>query len=1492
MVYPASVEPSSGTHSLEPLANGYEHTSSSEPASDQEDVAPTDAASETSESFDISVRNGAGAGESTHGAPLTIGHTTYDDSDLESNNQNHHTLSSSPSSSQETKRKSSNVDEVQFMRQNPELYGLRRSGRSRTERRQTLAESDDDDEPRAPISKRRRLINSEQTSKRPSRSVTRSSLSDSNSDEYDASYSRSDRRRHAQSSTRPSTEVRFSSRNATKVANYNEDSDDNVFEDDVADWIYDDTTSAQQSNGPAIDSILDHRLKDGVDPNISEFDVRIGDCIYYIKWQNQSHYHATWETSDKLREFSGFRRLENYFKNKAKTDLYMNNDPAVAPEEKEKWNLDREREIESLEEYRKVDRIIGHREGFDGDEYYVKWRRLNYDTCTWESDVLIKEIALDELDKFLDRNDKVVTCEKREMNPHTRSPHVPITGSPNFLQNGQLKDFQVKGLNFLAYNWARNQNVVLADEMGLGKTVQTIAFINWLRHCRGQDGPFIVVVPLSTIPSWSETFDNWTPDVNYVVYTGSSLARDILKEYELLKDGNPRKPKFNVLLTTYEYANLNFDLLRQIPWQFMAVDEAHRLKNRESNLYTNLLAFRAPARLLITGTPIQNNLAELSALMDFLNPGLVEVEVDMDLSSEAASEKLAKLQNALKPLMLRRTKSKVETDLPPKTEKIIRVELSDTQLEYYKNILTKNYAALNEGANGQKQSLLNIMMELKKASNHPFMFPNAEAKLLENVMRREDVLRIMITSSGKMMLLDQLLAKLKRDGHRVLIFSQMVKMLDVLGDYMGYRGYQYQRLDGTISAAKRRVAMEHFNAPESTDFAFLLSTRAGGLGINLMTADTVILFDSDWNPQADLQAMARAHRIGQTRPVSVYRLVSKDTIEEEVLERARNKLMLEFITIQRGLTEKESLPGKPTRGVGEPTSTDEISRILKRRGQRMFEQTGNQKKLEQLDIDSVLENAEEHKTEQAESLEADGGEEFLKSFEFVDVRVDEMSWDDIIPKEQLAEIKAEEKRKADERYLNDVIEQNRPRKRILPTDGRDEREERKAKRHARVQVNVEAADGSDSEIDDPKRPLVEKELRHLVRAFLRYGDMANREEDIVREARLLSRDRDTVKSALSEITGKAFELVAEDRQKLADLERSGKIPTKKEKKAVLFDLHGVKRINAYTIVERPEEMRILRAATEGLSDYKSFRIPEASKKADYTSSWGAREDGMLCIGIIRHGYGAWPEIRDDHDLGLGDKFFLEEHRVDKKNERAHAEDKATKSPGAVHLVRRADYLISVLRDKTTNANGNHVAAKRAVESHHRNRKVGSTQRRQGSVSASPAPSNGRKIRRESERPRQRSHTHTSRDSLERANTPKPEIVRAKINSIDKIRKHGENGYHDASPRAGSAGNTASHATMEDSIFEPKAHLLLKLRDVKKNFPGKEARAIEMRRLILKIGNFIRQLLRNENYPGLEDRLWNHVAKNCFAAGKTDLQSLKNMYLKVLEQNRDTAAIAR
>ena len=1281
-------------------------------------------------------------------------------------------------------------------------------------------------------------------------------------------------------------EVRFSSRSTAKVTNYNEDADGFDSEEEV-DGFTPDYYLADEAPQPAVGQVLDYRPIEGyqydrnVDyPNKKDFE-------FFVKWEDKSHYHATWETSDSLAGCKGLKKIDNYVKKIVYNDVYYMYDDDATPEDKEKWLLDREREHDALQDYQQVERVLGMRQGADETEYYVKWKGLNYDMCTWEQSSLIQDLAQTEIDRYLDRSKTALKSNITESNPKTRKPWQPFKQQPSYIVGGQLRDFQIKGVNFLAHHWCKAENVILADEMGLGKTVQTVSFMSWLRHDRGQQGPFLVVVPLSTMPAWADTFNNWTPDMNYVVYSGKEDARRIIREYEMFTDvRTPGKVKFNALLTTYEYILQDSALLSQIKWQFMAVDEAHRLKNRESQLYTKLMDFGAPCRLLITGTPMQNTLGELSALMDFLMPGKVNGVDDIDLTSEDASKKIAELTTAINPYIIRRTKQTVENDLPPKTEKIIRVELSDFQLEYYKNILTRNYAALNAGGRGPKQSLLNIMMELKKASNHPFMFPNAEMQLMAgNEDRREDELKALITSSGKMMLLDRLLTRLRSENHRVLIFSQMVRMLDILSRYLNLRNYQYQRLDGTVGAATRRMAIDHFNAPESLDFCFLLSTRAGGLGINLMTADTVILFDSDWNPQADLQAMARAHRIGQKRPVSIYRLVSKDTVEEEVLERARNKLMLEFITIQRGVTDKDASEWKDKlvaaqKTVAEPTSADDISRILKRRGQKMFEQSGNQKKLEELDIDAVLANAEEHKTEQPEGIAADGGEEFLKTFEYHDVKID-LEWDDIIPKDQLEVLKQEEKEKENDAYLKAVIEQNAPRKR--KARGEDEREQRAAKKRARelaADAAADAASQSDSGPDnsDPKRPLSLRELRNLIRAYEKYGSMDLRCDDMIKDAKLEGRDVDVLKAALQEVIDEAKRLADADAERVAVLEReTGKPLSKKEKKAVIFDFNGVKQVNAGTILQRPIEMKTLKEAVEHTADWRNFRIPEATKQPAYTCPWGAREDGMLCIGINRYGYGAWVDIRDDVELGMQDKFFLEEHRVDKKEARTKNDEKA-KSPGAVHLVRRANYLLDCLRTKYSN--GTDLAAKKAMENHHRNNRkwphMNSSRRdRSTPVSASPAPSSSahRKPQKSSSaRPRVgSSHGHSEhRASGDRKlnGNGTPEIHRKTGNddyhhdkhkhrkSKEERHKHHrpEDRHRNERPSERPSTNDHDHARSKDaskSAPDPMRKLFRPIRDnlekmlgaTQKNIPDPKERGSTMTTELFNIGKFIKDQAR-------------------------------------------------
>lgn len=356
----------------------------------------------------------------------------------------------------------------------------------------------------------------------------------------------------------------------------------------------------------------------------------------------------------------------------------------------------------------------------------------------------------------------------------------------------------------------------------------------------------------------------------------------------------------------------------------------------------------------------------------------------------------------------------------------------------------------------------------------------------------------------------------------------------------------------------------------------------------------------------------------------------------------------------------------------------------------MFEATDNQKKLEELKIDDILLNAEDHITQIEPGLGGDGGDDFLKQFEVTDFKA-EVSWDDIIPKEELDAIKGEEKVKEvapqwsswlmcitandltqEEEFLNEQIEMNTKRKRRGTAN--EEPEGRSAKRRAK-ELSAARIDYTDDEPDeDPTRPLNEREVRNLYRAYGRYGCLDECWDEIINDSGLTNRDSEVIKSTIAELVALSEIEIHRHRSILDD--GMGK----KEKKAILFDYKGTKKLNAETIVQRPKELKDLRKAVSLYPDRSKFRINDVKSVHNWSCEWGAREDAMLCVGIAKHGYGAWVAIRDDPELGMQGKFFLEEHRVDKKEERGRAESTA-KSPGAVHLVRRADYLLSVLRER-------------------------------------------------------------------------------------------------------------------------------------------------------------------------------------------------------------------
>lgn len=642
-------------------------------------------------------------------------------------------------------------------------------------------------------------------------------------------------------------------------------------------------------------SNTEDKLKVPVQAESTSVNAEMPSYEFLVKWVGKSHLRNSWISESHLKALAR-RKLDNY---KAKYGTSVIN---ICDE---RW--------------KEPQRVIALRASKDGKlEALVKWTGLPYDECTWENldEGVLKESPklidfFNQMEKQTQEKDSPVHNLRSSMDDNNQNEIINIAEQPKELKGGSLFPHQLEALNWLRRCRHRRKNVILADEMGLGKTVSASAFLSSVYFEFNASLPSLVLVPLSTMPNWLSEFSLWAPHLNVVEYHGCAKARAVIRQHEWhASDPNNanRKTasyKFNVLLTTYEMVLADSSHLRGVPWEVLVVDEGHRLKNSESKLFSLLNSFSFQHRVLLTGTPLQNNLGEMYNLLNFLQPTSFPSisSFEENFYNLTTTEKVEELKKLVAPHMLRRLKKDAMQNIPPKTERMVPVELSSIQAEYYRAILTKNYQLLrNIGKGVPQQSMLNIVMQLRKICNHPYLIPGTEPESGSLEFLHE----MRIKASAKLNLLHSMLKVLYKEGHRVLIFSQMTKLLDILEDYLTieFGPKTYERVDGSVSVADRQAAITRYNQDKSR-FVFLLSTRSCGLGINLATADTVVIYDSDFNPHADIQAMNRAHRIGQSKRLLVYRLVVRASVEERILQLAKKKLMLDQLFVNKSGSQKE-----------------------------------------------------------------------------------------------------------------------------------------------------------------------------------------------------------------------------------------------------------------------------------------------------------------------------------------------------------------------------------------------------------------------------------------------------------------------------------------------------------------------------------------------------------------------------------------------------------
>uniref|UniRef100_A0A452H953 DNA helicase n=1 Tax=Gopherus agassizii TaxID=38772 RepID=A0A452H953_9SAUR len=605
---------------------------------------------------------------------------------------------------------------------------------------------------------------------------------------------------------------------------------------------------------------------------------------------------------------------------------------------------------------KKAQKITEHRPFNSWEALFTKMSKTNglSEDIIWNCKILLKErdVVLKLMNKCEDISNKLTKQVTRITEDGGCGWNIE---QPSILnQSMELKPYQKIGLNWLALLHKHGLNGILADEMGLGKTIQAIAFLAYL-YQEGDKGPHLIVVPASTLDNWIREVNLWCPALDVLFYYGSQEDRK-----QLRIDVNNKVINFNVIVTTYNSAISSADdrsLFRRLKLNYAIFDEGHMLKNMGSVRYQHLMTINAKNRLLLTGTPVQNNLLELMSLLNFVMPHMFsgstsEIRRMFSSKTKAAEEhsiyekeRIAHAKQIIKPFILRRVKDEVLKQLPPKKDLIELCDMSEKQEQLYYDLFNKLKKSIDSQEKNSEMG--NVMMQLRKMANHPLLhrqyYTADKLKMMSMLMLKEPThcdanpdlifedMSVMtdfelhllckqyasvsdfklemdtVLDSGKFRTLERILSDLKEKGDRVVLFSQFTMMLDILEVLLKQQQHRYIRLDGKTQISERIHLIDEFNTDMGI-FVFLLSTKAGGLGINLTSANVVILHDIDCNPYNDKQAEDRCHRVGQTREVQVIKLISKGTIEESMLKINQQKLKLEQDMTAVDLGEEGTIP--------------------------------------------------------------------------------------------------------------------------------------------------------------------------------------------------------------------------------------------------------------------------------------------------------------------------------------------------------------------------------------------------------------------------------------------------------------------------------------------------------------------------------------------------------------------------------------------------------